>query len=84
MFRDGLADLQVTDIHVPAGAIAGQPLDVSYTVRNSGDNRTNANFWYDALYLSNDANTSDHVLIGKVRHVIRSIHQGNTPSIRLR
>src|SRR5262249_6952541 len=47
-----LADLQVTQVTAPADAATGADLTVRWTVANTGDGRTNANYWYDDVYLS--------------------------------
>lgn len=53
------ADLQVTQVTAPTTAASGQPLTVSWTVRNQGIERTNSEYWYDRVYLSVDAVLSD-------------------------
>ncbi|MBI2875792.1 MAG: right-handed parallel beta-helix repeat-containing protein, partial [Candidatus Tectomicrobia bacterium] len=62
-------DLQVTALTAPGTAEAGMPLTFSWAVENLGSNRTNSNYWYDAVYLSRDAVISeDDRLLGSVRH----------------
>ena len=48
---------------------SGQPLLVSWLVKNSGAIRTNRDYWYDSVYLSQDTtlNTGD-ILLGNVYH----------------
>ncbi len=46
-------DLLVTEVGVPAGAIAGDSLEVSWTVRNESDN-TVAGRWLDGVFVSED------------------------------
>jgi RHS repeat-associated protein len=58
-------DLQVTQVSSPTTGQSGQSLTVNWTVQNSGSNRTNANYWYDAVYLSTDSQlSSDDILLG--------------------
>ena len=62
-------DLQITAVSAPAAAVGGTLLPVSWTVQNLGTNRTNANYWYDAVYLSRDQVISGEDLnLGSIRH----------------
>ena len=62
-------DLQVTAVSAPAAAVGGTALPVSWTVQNLGGNRTNANYWYDGVYLSRDQVISgDDLELGSPRH----------------
>ena len=47
------ADLSVMEVNAPSDGISGQPLEISWTVRNEGEN-TGDRTWYDAVYLSQD------------------------------
>lgn len=59
-------DLQVTAVTAPGSADG--TLNVGWTVRNLGTNVTNANYWYDAVYLSRDPLLSgDDLPLGTVR-----------------
>lgn len=46
-------DLVVADVTAPANALTGQPITVSWTVRNDGDD-TRDQTWSDSIYLSYD------------------------------
>ncbi|NJO93382.1 MAG: hypothetical protein HC820_01610 [Hydrococcus sp. RM1_1_31] len=50
-------DLIVTGVNVPTNAIANETIQVSWTVKNQGDE--NSTGWYDAIYLSDDPNYDD-------------------------
>jgi subtilase family serine protease len=50
-----LADLQVTTVSAPANPSTGASVTVSWTVKNAGAGATNANFWYDDVWLSTKA-----------------------------
>lgn len=47
-------DLRVESVDAPATAISGQPIEVSWTVRNEGVDPTGSRRWYDSVYLSRD------------------------------
>ncbi|ERN43113.1 hemolysin-type calcium-binding repeat protein [Rubidibacter lacunae KORDI 51-2] len=60
-------DLQVTSVVPPISALSGQTFSVNWTVRNFGTGQTNANFWYDEVYLStDDILSSDDRPLGRV------------------
>lgn len=62
-------DLLPTQVSVPTTALSGNNLTVGWTVQNSGTGRTNANYWYDDIYLSLDAVfSSDDIYLGQVYH----------------
>jgi len=44
----------ILPITAPANAFSGQSVQVSYTVKNTGANVTNAGSWWDEMYLSKD------------------------------
>ena len=48
------ADLQVTNLNVPAAGATGDTIQVDYTVTNAGDDATAALSWSDRVYLSTD------------------------------
>ncbi len=48
------ADLQITNLQVPAGATSGQTIPVTYTVTNEGNRATRVSSWTDGIYLSHD------------------------------
>ena len=50
-----LADLTVSGVSALANAVAGQPLEVTWTVENVGAGATNTAEWVDRVYLSLDA-----------------------------
>jgi len=62
-------DLQVASVRGPAQAFSGQPIQVSWTVTNSGTGRTLETAWDDQIFLSGD-DTLDgsDVSLGSVRH----------------
>jgi subtilase family serine protease len=62
-------DLQTTQVNTATTAISGQNLSVNWTVQNLGTGRTNANFWYDDVYLSKDQTLSqDDIRLGQTYH----------------
>ncbi len=66
-----------------ANGSAGTDLTVSWTVRNFGLNRTNSNFWYDEVWLSNDGVISnDDFRLGSIRRsgALNSLEQYTTTS----
>ena len=54
-----VADLQVHDLAFTPVAGNAHLFDVHFVVRNDGVAATNANFWYDSIYLSTDATLGD-------------------------
>ena len=64
------SDLQVTSVTAPTNAVAGQPINVSWTVANDGNNQTSSGYWYDAIYLSTNStfNASQSTLLGTYGH----------------
>ncbi len=68
-FRE--ADLQVTDVQVPAGVHSGETIDVTYTVTNIGERDTRVNSWPDRVFLSHDAS-----LDNKDTKVFDTTHSG--------
>lgn len=63
-------DLQVMAVdYTIADPKVGESLTVNWTVENLGANQTNANFWYDSVYLSTDATLGDtnDIFLGRVR-----------------
>ena len=61
-------NLQVTSITPPLSAASGNQTEVSWTVKNTGTGATNAPYWYDEIWLSNDniLDSSDYYLGKKV------------------
>ncbi len=63
-------DLVVTGVEAPAGALSGQPVELSWTVTNAGPGATRAETWNDLVYYSPspvfDAATA--VLLGSFQH----------------
>lgn len=47
-------DLTITSFNCPATGTTGQPLNISYTIKNQGIGQTPAALWYDYIYLSTD------------------------------
>ena len=65
------ADLEVEEVAVPETALSGQPIDVTWTVRNASLETTHVSWWDDKLYLSRDDSletTGDNLLMGTYRH----------------
>jgi len=64
------ADLQVIGVCAPRNAFEGQPINVSWTVANNGNNQTSSGYWYDSVYLSADAtfDPSQSTLVGTYGH----------------
>jgi len=62
-------DLSVSQVDAPVQAVAGQPFDLSWTVRNEGAARAPGQ-WYDAVYLSRDLllDTWVDTYVGYVAH----------------
>ncbi|MFN0053205.1 MAG: CARDB domain-containing protein [Planctomycetales bacterium] len=60
-----IPDLVVTEITAPIEALSGQPMQVSWTLRNQGTGDATGT-WYDYLFLSNDniAGDSDDQFFG--------------------
>ncbi len=48
-------DLQVISMQIPDAAFSGQNIDLTYTVKNTGNNSTQTPIWYDAVYISQDS-----------------------------
>ncbi len=46
------SDLVITSFIAPVNAIAGQPINIIYTVKNNGPADANVNSWFDRVYLS--------------------------------
>jgi hypothetical protein len=67
---DGTADLVVTSVNLPANAVPGQSINISYTVKNQGaPNATAYGSWTDAVYLSADDKWDiNDALIGNATH----------------
>ena len=64
-----IADLQVTSVTAPASAESEDAITVSWTVENAGAASTNASWWKDSVYLSDDPvlEAGDHQLGTKLR-----------------
>ena len=60
------SDLVTTSVLGPTNAIAGQAINVTWTVANEGVNVTSSDYWYDGIYLSTNAvfNPDGSVLLG--------------------
>lgn len=56
-------DLQVTAVTTPANAFSGDSVQVSWTVQNNQTGRTEAEQWFDTIFLSDD-DTLDFDFIG--------------------
>ena len=61
---NAIPDLAVTQLKVPGNLAIGQPVTVSYVVRNAGDGTLSGRSWHDTLYLSRDdhLDVNDRVL----------------------
>ncbi|MCE5334113.1 MAG: tandem-95 repeat protein [Desulfobacteraceae bacterium] len=65
-------DLQAKNVNTSESATAGDSIQVSWQVQNLGSRYTNANYWYDSVYLSRDQVISqEDVLLGSVHHTNR-------------
>ena len=51
---NSIPDLAVSQLNVPGNLAIGQPVTVSYVVRNAGDGTLSGQSWHDTLYLSRD------------------------------
>jgi subtilase family serine protease len=63
------ADLVVTSLNVPDEGIAGQPVNIKWTVKNAGTGITAATGWTDKMYLSDnlEVDTADQVVRAYIR-----------------
>ena len=55
------ADLTFTDVAAASEGASGQPLNVSWTIKNDGIGQTNLAQWSDVVYLTRNANGTDVV-----------------------
>lgn len=62
------ADLVVASVAVPAGAVSGQTIDVTWRVTNQGIGLTNSGEWFDQVYLERSDGTG-RVRLGSVNHL---------------
>src|SRR5581483_2603392 len=60
-------DLQVTQVIAPASGVIGQPVSVTWTVRNNGDAAANGT-WTDRVFLSLDGTLSGATQLGSFDH----------------
>lgn len=69
------ADLEVLSLDIPAEMLSGDPVPVSWTVRNNGPGRVKETRWSDVLYLSRDAaiDPSDLVLTSSARATVLDV-----------
>lgn len=62
-------DLHVTQV-TTSSALAGQPIEISWTVKNDGNGPTTTPLWYDRIWISPDIEVRvgepEHVLLGTV------------------
>ncbi|MFN7874517.1 MAG: CARDB domain-containing protein, partial [Pirellula sp.] len=67
IFQRPIPDLEVESIVNVPSAIAGQPMNVTYTVVNASVNPTIENSWRDSVYLSTDTilNVQSDLLLGR-------------------
>ena len=62
-------DLAVASVQAPPQNFSGQPMNVSWTVTNSGAGQTAATSWNDAVYMSPDPTlNSNATLLGNFGH----------------
>lgn len=55
-------DLEVTNIQIPDKIIAGEPITISYTIRNNGPGYTGFNQrWFDFIYFSDDTSLDEGI-----------------------
>src|SRR5439155_25631387 len=50
-----VSDLQVTSVTAPGTGLTNSNIAVNWTVQNNGPGMTNANYWYDDVWLSTHA-----------------------------
>ena len=62
------ADLEVTNVTVPAQVLGGSKVTVSWTVANNGANVTDLDRWADAVYVSDDAAGTNKTLVFGLLH----------------
>jgi YD repeat-containing protein len=62
---NSIPDLAVTQLNVPANLAIGEPAQITYAVRNAGDEDLSGQSWKDALYLSRDPylDVNDQLLV---------------------
>lgn len=69
--RTGLpADLELEELAVSTPGYSGQPVDITWTVRNAAVEPTHVLWWDDRVYLSVDDDfeaTGDNILLGTFR-----------------
>jgi len=65
---NSIPDLAVSRLNVPGNLAIGQPVTVSYVVRNAGDGTLSGQSWHDTLYLSRDGrlDVNDRLLASTV------------------
>ena len=63
------ADLVIESLVVPPVASSGQPLSVTWTVRNQGIGTTNVAHWYDRVYLATNPDGTGRTLLGTFDHI---------------
>ncbi len=62
-------DLQVTQVVMPDNVFSGQPLTLSWTVKNSGDAVTGGGVWRDRIYFTQDTFfTASSTILGTFQH----------------
>ena len=62
-----LVDFNLVNATIPIEGVAGQPVSLSYRVRNDGINTNTVPKWTDAAYLSVNANSNSGTDIGSVQ-----------------
>ena len=62
------ADLEVTHVEAPAGAVGGEQVTLSYTVANNGSNVTDLDRWADAVYIADNPEGQSKVLVFGLLH----------------
>ncbi len=70
------SDLVVSNVDAPATAIAGQTIQVRWTVENRGSSATNVPAWNDAIYLSRDKylDRGSDTYLGYLRRSTAPVH----------
>ncbi|HEX8385380.1 MAG TPA: CARDB domain-containing protein, partial [Rubricoccaceae bacterium] len=61
-------NLVVEAVTAASTGVAGQPLAVTFTVRNAGDGPTRDEAWTDDVYVSPTADAAGAIPVGRVRH----------------
>ncbi|MCB9245788.1 MAG: right-handed parallel beta-helix repeat-containing protein [Flavobacteriales bacterium] len=63
-------DLIVNSVIAPTNGFSGQPVYITYTVKNDGTGPTRSGLWYDRIYITSDSTlNSSLTLLKTIQHV---------------